>query len=219
MNIALIVFAGIGSRIHSELPKQFVKVNGRELVSYTIETFQKSNLIDEIVLVTLSNYVIYVKEMCDRYHFSKVRYVLPGGKSRQESVKFGLENTSYSPDDNILIHDGDRPLVSESIIKDNIDSLKDHKVVCTYIEHKDANDEVSNLGRSKEVNGVPYDIQTPQSFKYGLIKKYHIEKSDVSVSDDISLLEADYPVQYVLGSKDNFKVTTDQDLEYIKKRL
>jgi len=219
MNIALIVFAGTGSRIHSEVPKQFVIINGRQLVSYTIETFQKSKLIDEIVLVTLPDYVDYVKKMCENYDFDKVKHVIAGGSTRQESVKFGLEQTSYSSDDNILIHDGDRPLVSESIIFDNIEALKSHQVVCTYIEHKDSSSEVSNLGRSKKVNGVPYDIQTPQSFKYGLIKKYHIEKSDLSVSDDISLLESDYPVQYVLGSKDNFKVTTDQDLEYIKKRL
>ena len=219
MNIALIVFAGLGTRINSPIPKQFIKIKGKEIVVYTIETFQNSPLIDEIVLVTNKNYLDLVKNLVKKYSLSKVKHIIPGGNSRQESVKLGLVNTEYDSKDNILIHDGDRPLVSELIIKNNVESLKAHDVVCTYIPHAEALSHVSNLGRVKIVDGVRMDVQTPQSFKYGLIKKYHLERELESFSDDVGLLEEDHKVFYLRGSKYNFKITTDVDLKVLESLL
>ena len=217
MNIALIVFAGSGTRINSSIPKQFIKINEKELVVYTIEKFQKSNLIDEIVLVTHQDYLDLVNGFVKKYDFSKVKYVIPGGSSRQESVKLGLVGTDYSENDNILIHDGDRPLVSQEIIKKSVETLKEAVSCCVYIPHKDSLSEVSNLGRTKNINGVECDVQTPQSFKYGLIKKYHLLKEKESFSDDIGLVEKNVEVKYIYGDKLNFKVTTDIDLETVKR--
>ena len=219
MNIALIVFAGLGTRINSPIPKQFIKIKGKEIVVYTIETFQNSPLIDEIVLVTNKNYLDLVKNLVKKYSLSKVKHIIAGGNSRQESVKLGLVNTEYDSKDNILIHDGDRPLVSELIIKNNVESLKAHDVVCTYIPHAEALSHVSNLGRVKIVDGVRMDVQTPQSFKYGLIKKYHLERELESFSDDVGLLEEDHKVFYLRGSKYNFKITTDVDLKVLESLL
>ena len=219
MNIALIVFAGLGTRINSPIPKQFIKIKGKEIVVYTIETFQNSPLIDEIVLVTNKNYLDLVKNLVKKYSLSKVKHIIPGGNSRQESVKLGLVNTEYDSKDNILIHDGDRPLVSELIIRNNVESLKAHDVVCTYIPHAEALSHVSNLGRVKIVDGVRMDVQTPQSFKYGLIKKYHLERELESFSDDVGLLEEDHKVFYLRGSKYNFKITTDVDLKVLESLL
>ena len=219
MNIALIVFAGLGTRINSPIPKQFIKIKGKEIVVYTIEAFQNSPLIDEIVLVTNKNYLDLVKNLVKKYSLNKVKHIIAGGNSRQESVKLGLVNTEYDSKDNILIHDGDRPLVSELIIKNNVESLKAHDVVCTYIPHAEALSHVSNLGRVKIVDGVRMDVQTPQSFKYGLIKKYHLERELESFSDDVGLLEEDHKVFYLRGSKYNFKITTDVDLKVLESLL
>lgn len=219
MNIALIVFAGQGTRINSSIPKQFIKIKGKEIVTYTIETFQNSPEIDEIVLVTHKDYLDYVKNFVKKYSFTKVKHILPGGNTRQESVKLGLLGTDYDKKDNILIHDGDRPLVGELIIKNNVDALKSHDVVCTYIPHSEALGHVSNLGRVKVVDNVRMDVQTPQSFKYGLIKKYHLERELESFSDDIGLVEEDHKVFYVHGSKYNFKITTDIDLKVLESLL
>ena len=219
MNIALIVFAGLGTRINSPIPKQFIKIKGKEIVVYTIEAFQNSPLIDEIVLVTNKNYLDLVKNLVKKYSLNKVKHIIAGGNSRQESVKLGLVNTEYDSKDNILIHDGDRPLVSELIIKNNVESLKAHDVVCTYIPHVEALSHVSNLGRVKIVDGVRMDVQTPQSFKYGLIKKYHLERELESFSDDVGLLEEDHKVFYLRGSKYNFKITTDVDLKVLESLL
>lgn len=217
MNIALIVFAGVGSRINSPIPKQFIKIKNKELVSYTIDTFNRSNLIDEIVLVTHKDYEQYVKEMVEKYSYNKVKRIIVGSSTRQKSVEKGLVFTNYSEDDNILIHDGDRPLVSEDIIKRNVDALNEFKAVCTFIYHKDALDSVSNSGRKTFMAGEDVDIQTPQSFKYGLIKRLHVEYRDEEFSDDIGIAQKELKmIAYVKGDKTNFKVTTDIDLEVFK---
>ena len=216
MNIALIVFAGKGVRMNSPIPKQFIKIHNKDLVVYTIEKFEKCDSIDEIILVTHKDYVDYVKDLVIKYDFSKVRHIVEGGETRQDSVRLGLERTSYSKEDKILIHDGDRPLVDSVIIKNNIDALDEYDAVSTFIYHKDALSVVSNLGRVKKLGDLDVDIQTPQSFRYGVIKKYHEMKKDIKVSDDISLLENDYDICYISGSPFNFKVTTDIDLEVIK---
>ena len=219
MNVALIVFGGSGTRINSSLPKQFIKIKGKELVVYTIEAFQNSPEIDEIVLVTHKDYFDLVNSLIKKYSLTKVKHVIAGGNTRQESVKLGLINTNYDDKDYVLIHDGDRPLVSELIIKNNVDALKHHDVVCTYIPHAEALPHVSNLGRVKIVDGKRIDVQTPQSFKYGLIKRYHLERELETFSDDIGLVEEDHNVFYLFGGKYNFKITTDIDLKVLESLL
>lgn len=220
MNIALIVFAGVGSRINSPIPKQFIRIKDKELVAYTIDTFNNSTLIDEIILVTHKDYEEHVKNMVKKYNYNKVKHIIVGSSTRQKSVEKGLVYTNYSDEDNILIHDGDRPLVSEEIIKRNVDGLNEFKAVCTYIFHKDALDNVSNSGRKTFMAGENVDIQTPQSFKYGLIKRLHVEYRDEEFSDDIGISEKELKrIAYVKGDKTNFKVTTDIDLEVFKNMI
>ena len=219
MNIALIVFAGSGTRIHSEVPKQFVKVNGTEMVCYTIKRFQEHPLIDEIVLVTSKDYLPLVSSFKDKFCFTKVKHIAEGGATRQESVRKGLEATNYHDEDLILIHDGDRPLVSNLIINQCLFHLGQYDAVCPYILSKDALQEVSNSGRKIKLDNEDADIQTPQGFKYGLIKRQHSLNVNNAVSDDIALIEGVAEVKYFVGDKDNFKVTEDKDLEYLKTRI
>jgi len=216
MNVALIVFAGTGVRMNSPVPKQFIKIKGKDLILYTIDKFEKCEAIDEIVLVTHKDYVDYVKDLVINYDLKKVKFIIQGGATRQDSVRIGLETTRYSDNDKILIHDGDRPLVDNVIIERNINALDSYEAVTTFIYHKEALSIVSNLGRVRKLRDKDIDIQTPQSFRYGLIKKYHVMKKDLKVSDDVSLVENDYDVCYVSGSPFNFKVTTDIDLDVIK---
>ena len=217
MNIALIVFAGSGTRIHSALPKQFIKIKNQELVVYTINKFMSDPLIDDIVLVTSKEFIPLVESFKEKYQLDKVKYIVEGGSTRQESVRKGLLATEYKDDDNILIHDGDRPLVSYSIINQCIAYLDEYDAVCPYITHKDRLPEVSNSGRKIVINTEEVDIQTPQAFKYGLIKSRHLELAKESYSDDIALVEPITQVKYFVGENTNFKVTKDKDLEYLEK--
>lgn len=220
MNIAVIVFAGRGTRINSSIPKQFIKINNRELVSYTIERFNNHKEIDEIILVTCSDYVEYVKTMVSKYSFNKVKMVVEGGETRQESVRNALNEISANDTDIILIHDGDRPLVSDKIINDSINVLSAADGVCPILKKVDEISEISNSGRVIEIEGELVDIQTPQVFCYKLIKDAHNRLKDETVNDDLSLIEKlGQKVTFINGDKLNFKVTKDCDLSYFEKMV
>ena len=216
MNIAVIVFGGSGTRIHSNIPKQFIKIKDKELICYTIDKFESSDDIDEIVLVTHGDYLEYVRKLVDKYHYYKVKNIVSGGNSRQSSVKNGLFSGNYNDDDIVLIHDGDRPLVTHKIIKENIECLIENKgIVSTVLDEKKALKEVSNSGR--KIGSLL--IQTPQTFRYKDISLAHKRKEGLELPDDISLLEDELQVQYVLGDPYNFKVTTDIDLQFLQTLL
>lgn len=217
MNIALIVFAGSGTRIHSDVPKQFIKINDQELVVYTINKFIENPHIDEIVLVTSKDYVPYVENLVEKNQLSKIVKIVEGGATRQESVKLGLLAIDYDKDINILIHDGDRPLVSNTIINQCISYLEEYQATCPFLPIENRLKEISNSGRTRQIGGVEVDIQTPQAFKFGLIKSKHLELENKSFSDDIGLVEDAVEVKFFEGENTNFKVTKDIDLEYIKR--
>ena len=219
MNIALIVFAGSGSRIHSEVPKQFIRINDIEMVVYTIKKFNENPNIDEIVLVTAKEYVPYVETLVTKYEFNRVKHIVEGGDTRQDSVRLGLEAIEYHEDDNILIHDGDRPLVSNAIINNALHHLQEFKAVCPILNQEERYTEISNSGRVALVDNIKVDIQTPQGFKFGLIKQAHQNKKYQEFADDIGLVELEVEVKYFDGEKDNFKVTEDRDLEFLDKML
>ena len=219
MNIALIVFAGSGKRIQTSIPKQFVKINDTELVLYTIKKFEENPHIDDIVLVTSKDFYQYTESLVDEYQLSKVKKIVVGGDTRQDSVRLGLQAVDYKNDDNILIHDGDRPLLSNAIINLSVELLNEFKATCPVLETIENYPEISASGRKAIVEGKAVDIQTPQGFKFGLIKEAHLDKMNDSVVDDISLIETDVEVKYFPGEKDNFKVTTNQDLEHLERLL
>ena len=218
MNVALIVFAGSGSRIHSDIPKQFIKINDIDLVVYTIKKFNDNPHIDEVNLVTSKEFIPYVECFKEKYNLEKINKVIVGGETRQESVRLGLEALELDEKDNVLIHDGDRPLVSHAIINQAIDYLDEFEVSCPFISIEDRIPEISNSGRKYKLDGVEVDIQTPQCFRFGLIKDKHILKQDIQVNDDISLVDPAL-VKFYPGDRLNFKVTTDEDLKYLKDYL
>lgn len=218
MNTALILFAGSGSRIHSELPKQFIKVKGIDMVVYTIKTFNENPHIDEINLVTSKEFIPYVECFKEKYQLDKINKVIEGGATRQESVRLGLEALDYDEDDIILIHDGDRPLVSHALINQAVDYLDEYKASCPYIDKNDVLEEVSNSGRRTGLDGKEVHVQTPQGFRFGLIKQLHEDKKDIEVNDDISLI-SQTEVKFFPGDKNNFKITFDKDLEHFEQLL
>lgn len=218
MNIALIVFGGKGERITSKVPKQFIRIKDKEMVAYTIEVFEKHPLIDEIVLVCPQEFINYTKQMVINNRFFKVSHIVIGGETRQESVRIGLNSTKYNNDDNILIHDGDRPLISPKLIVTALRILDTKKACYPAIKSSEHLSQVSNKGRTIIINNEQYDVQTPQCFKYQMIKDIHNRLKDEVFSDDISLLEAlDEEVEMFNGDIYNFKVTLDSDLDYFRK--
>lgn len=216
MNIALIVSGGKGTRITSDIPKQFIKVNGKEMICHTLDKFELCSSIDEIVVVTLKEYLKQMEYLIKEYNYTKVRKIVIGGETRQESVRNGLNETNYFYTDVILIHDGDRPFVSESLIENAIINAVDGVGIAPAIKSKDGSPKnTSGSGRKEIIDGVEYNIQTPQAFLYGEIKKAHNRLMTKSFNDDISLFEElGKNVKIIDGEIENIKITTDDDLNY-----
>jgi len=123
-NLAVIVAAGSGMRMNSELPKQYLEINGRPILAKTIDCFEKSVVIDEILLVVAEDYLAYASQaIVDRFGFKKISKIISGGKTRQESVLAGLA-AGPPVTDSVAIHDGVRPFVRGALIEQLFESAK-----------------------------------------------------------------------------------------------
>lgn len=225
MNIALIVAAGSGTRMGTDIPKQFLLVNDKPLLIYTIEAFNQNEDIDAIYIITSEDYILKVQAWCVAYKLNKVKDIVMGGNSRQESVYRGLKSIKANKDDCILIHDGTRPLVSQDIINNNISASKKYDAIDTAIK---ASDTIINSKDGEIINTIParnelYQSQTPQTFKYDLILKAHeaaLSGQIQDATDDARLIMAlGKEVHLVEGNKQNFKITTTDDLKLLKALL
>jgi 2-C-methyl-D-erythritol 4-phosphate cytidylyltransferase len=222
MNYAVILLAGSGQRFGGNTPKQFVEVAGKPLCYYSISAFQRNVLIDQIILVIQKEYYPQVAKIVVENNLNKVKFVVLGGKTRKESTHNAINYlASVAKDDDIvLIHDGDRPLVDDEIIEKNIEMAKENGACTTAIP---ANDTIIMSNDAKLINEVPsrkycFQVQTPQSFKFKIIKEAHInEIGDENVTDDAQLvLKISHPVYLVIGKRSLLKVTTKEDLDLIK---
>ena len=225
MNIALIVAAGTGQRMGSNTPKQFLLVNDQPLLVYTITAFEKNQNIDSIYVVASKDYLETVKAWKSQFGLNKLINVIEGGNTRQESVYRGLKALKAKNDDIILIHDGARPLVSQDIINENIDSCLKYDAIDTVIK---ADDTIVHSIDEKTINNIPsrnelYQSQTPQTFRYELILSAHeaaLKGEIPNVTDDAKLvISMGKSVHLVAGNKQNFKITTADDLKIFKALL
>lgn len=216
MNCAIIMAAGKGSRMKVNKNKQFILIKDKPILAYTIEKFEKSSLIDEIVLVASEDEVDYCKrEIVYKYNFTKVTKVVSGGSERQKSVMKGLKAVKNA--DIVLIHDGARPFVSSRIIEDGIRYAKIYGGAACGVEPKDTIKVKDRNGFSEKTlnRNELFCVQTPQCFKYDLIFDAHIkaEKDGILATDDTAVFEmAKNKVYLYEGSYNNLKITTPDDL-------
>lgn len=229
MNIALILAAGSGSRMgNTNKPKQFLSIYNKPLIVHTIEAFEMHDDIDMILIVTNDTYIDDVKIWCKQYDLSKVKYIVAGGSSRQESVYNGLaklEKIHIDENDIILVHDAARPLISQTIITDNIEACKKYGAVDTVIPSSDTiirsvdKETICEIQKRSE----QYQGQTPQSFTFKIIKDAHDyakATNNTETTDDCRLvINMGKTVHLVNGSKLNFKITTFDDLMMLKALL
>ena len=214
---AIVLAAGNGSRMKSKTAKQYLPVDGKPLIYYALEQFQKSP-VDSIVLVVSQGQEEYCrKEIAERYGFSKIIAIVAGGKERYDSVYAGL--TALTGCDYVLIHDGARPLLDQEIIGRVIDEVLKSKACIAAMPVKDTikianeeNDAIATPDRSSL-----WQIQTPQAFEYSLIKEAYekiLSQGASGITDDAQILEraTGKYCKLVNGSYRNIKVTTPEDL-------
>ena len=223
-NIAVILAGGSGSRFGRDLPKQFLKVAGKKVIEHTIDVFEHNDLIDEIAVVTRSEFISDVEQLVINNHYGKVRKILVGGKERYHSSLSAIN--AYTEDtDNLIFHDAVRPLVNDRIINDCIEALKEYDAVDVAIPVADT---IIQVDDADCINAIPTRSllrsgQTPQCFKRGVINKaYEIAMQDPNfvTTDDCGVVRKylpETPVYVVKGEVFNMKITYKEDLFLVDK--
>lgn len=219
MNAAIVLAAGQGKRMNSAVQKQFLLLNGRPLLLYSLEAFQKSK-IDRIILVTGKEEIEYCREeITVPYGITKVDTIVAGGRERYHSVYEGLKAAEGCEE--ILIHDGARPLVTEKMIHDALDGARKYGACIVGMPVKDTikvSDQEGFVASTPDRSHL-WQIQTPQAFHYSWIRGaydrlFSREEYQQGVTDDAMVLETmtDHRVRLMEGSYGNIKVTTPEDM-------
>ncbi len=223
--IGIVLAGGQGKRMNSNISKQYIIIEDKPILYYSLKTFEDEKDIDEVILVVGDGETKYCKEdIVDKYNFTKVKKIVVGGKERYNSVYNGL--LAIENDDSyVLIHDGARPLLSKDLLLRMIKSVYEYKACVAAVLVKDtikmADD--NNFVESTPLREKMWSVQTPQAFRYSLVKEAYdkLIKEEVSVTDDAMAVEAmlGYPIKLIMGDYKNIKVTTNEDLLIAKALL
>ena len=222
MNTALIFAGGTGTRMNTKTkPKQFLELNGKPIIIHTIDIFEQHPDIDVIAVVCLESWIPYMKGLLERYHIEKVKFVVPGGETGQQSIRRGLDaiwaDESVPKDSLVLIHDGVRPLINEEIISSCIECAKQYgnaitvtPAIETVITVSD-NDEVDKIVDRSKCRLA----RAPQTFRLCDIMEAHkraVEDGALNMIDSAMLMSHYGATLHVVeGPVENIKITTPSD--------
>ncbi|MBR0296854.1 MAG: 2-C-methyl-D-erythritol 4-phosphate cytidylyltransferase [Paludibacteraceae bacterium] len=218
-NIAIIFAGGTGSRMNTvSRPKQFIELNGKPVIIYTLELFENHPQIDGIVVVCLESWINFLKQQLEKFHITKVADIVPGGVTGQESIYHGLKraNELYHNDVAVLIHDGVRPLITEQTITDNIAALKQFGNCITCVPATETF-VVQQEDGSLEIPARKDSLiaRAPQSFMLDDILSAHEKALAEGRNDfiDSCTLMSHYghKMHTIIGPMENIKITTPTD--------
>ena len=215
---AIVLAAGSGSRMNQKKEKQFLLLDGKPVLYYSLRTFEAS-IVDEIILVTKEKDIDYCRqEIVEKYGFTKVRRIVSGGKERYDSVQRGLK-AADKRNNIIMIHDAARPFVTNRMILDSISAARRYKACTVAVPVKDTIKVVDEyeFGVETPDRSTLYIIQTPQTFDRGLLREAYDRlriSGDKDITDDTMIVERylDQRVKMVEGSYKNIKITTPEDM-------
>lgn len=229
MNIAIIIAAGVGHRTGQYIPKQFINVLDKPIIVYTLEKFQKSKNVDAIEVVCLKDWEEILKAYALQYGISKLKWIVPGGKSSQESIYAGLKNIEdvCGQDDIVIIHDGIRPMIEEDILDSCVETCSKYGNGITALPVYEQVFKVYDDNSSKEY--IPRDglkiLQTPQAYHYMELKDAYDEAFSKNIGIQASayantmMTELGKTLYFSKGSTKNIKITTQEDIEIFKAML
>lgn len=213
---AIILVAGNSTRFGQNRNKNFELVNGKSILSYSINAFDKNKFIDNIIVVIKQNDKETVEQIIDKENITKKISIVLGGNSRQESVYNAIKSTTS---DIVIIHDGARPAIKQEYINNAIEEMANFKGVTIGVKSKDTikitDDNGIVLNTTKRSN--TWIIQTPQCFDREILLNLHEKYKDTEATDDCMLLEKDgHKIKIIEGDYTNIKVTTYEDIDIIK---
>ena len=227
MNIALFFAGGSGKRMNSKSrPKQFLELHGKEIIIYTIEHFERHPEIDAIVVVCIEEWIDYLKTILKKNGIEKVKWIVPGGETGQDSIYNGLQVIHENcPEDSIvLIHDGVRPLITAELISDNIQCVKEHGSAVTVAPVTEtvmltADDKLVYTSVERDKCRM---AKAPQGYYlkdiYAAHKKAIAENVHNKIDSATMMSDYGYSLYTVEGGPENIKITTPSDF-YIFRAL
>jgi len=211
---AIIPTAGLGIRLSRKRPKPLIVIDGEPLFVHTLKVFEKAYCVDSVILVVHSRYRTSYEKYVKKYRLSKVKIVMVGGETRQESVKRAIEYLDKKTR-MVLIHDGVRPFISLKLIQKAVDLCKKHRAVVVAVPVKQTIKRVDDQGFVEATlkRHKLWEVQTPQVFRRDILEKAYRGNQMSLVTDDASLVEnIGIKVKVAEGDYANIKITTPEDL-------
>lgn len=226
MNTAIIIAGGSGHRMQLDIPKQFINVNDKPIIIYTLEAFQKHPQIDNILVVCIDGWQDMLRAYAKQNHIDKLKWIVDGGETGQESIRngvFALRDICKN-DDIVIIHDGIRPLVEEAVLSDVIVKCGQYGNAVTSLPY---NEQIFvKKDETTTTQYIPREtlqrVSTPQAYRYDkLLKGYErafAEKIGIYGSSYANTMMVDLgeTLHFAKGSDKNIKITTQDDLEIFK---
>ena len=220
MNIAIILAGGIGKRMGSSVPKQFIEVNGKPIIAYSLENFQRNPQIDKIVVVCVKDWIDKLKEIVAKYSLSKVEWIIEGGSTGHDSIRNGVFflKDKLSPDDYIIVHDAVRPILPQKAIDEVIRVAHEKgnassSIAChpPIVYTEDFESGITDIDREHVMLTA-----SPQAFKYSLALKCYEQaerenRHDFTFTSSL-LIHCGERVYFAKGTTSNIKITTKEDI-------
>lgn len=229
MNIALIIAGGSGQRMKQEVPKQFLNVNDKPVIIYTLTAFQSHPDIDEIGVVCIDGWHDILAAYARQYRIDKLKWIVPGGSNGQSSIRNGVFEAErrYTGDDILLVHDAIRPLVSHEIISDCIVQCKQYGSAITVTPCNTAvlwKQEKESVESQQVISRDQLAMtQTPQAFPVATLAEVHKQALQRGITDSVAsctlMVEMGWDVHFSIGAETNIKLTTQDDLDIFRALL
>lgn len=228
MNVAIIIAGGVGSRMGQEIPKQFINVGEKPVIVYTLEAFQEHPLVDAIEVVCLAGWEQVLRAYARQYKIDKLKWVVKGGASGQESIRNGVYNFEgvLAEDDICIVHDGVRPMLDPEVITDVVRVAKERGNAVTSMPYNEQIFLADKKDSATTTQYIPREtlrrVSTPQAYRFGLLdSKYHeaFEKGvgiDGSNYTNTMMVQLGVRLNFAVGSDRNIKLTTPENLEFFR---
>lgn len=227
MNIALLTAAGTGTRMHQDIPKQFIHVDNKPVIIHTMEAFQKHPSIDAIIVVTLESWKDVLWAYAKQFNITKLKWVVAGGETGQASIRNGLNKIAeeMTEKDVVMVHDGNRPLISSEVISDSLATFAKYGsavavIPCTEVVFESDDGVSSCVSTPRE---RLFRTQTPHTYRLCELLEAHKKAEELGITNTAAscmlMKELGKTTYFSRGSEENLKITTLEDLKIFKALL
>ena len=228
MNIAIIIAGGSGNRMGQDIPKQFINVYDKPILMYTLEGFQRHPMVDAVEVVCIEGWENMVQAYANQFNITKLKWIVKGGGSAQESIRNGVLNLEgkVAADDTIIVHDGIRPMIDDTVLTDVIEKAQQFGNAVTSLPYNEQIFVVSKDDSETTTQFIPREtlrrVSTPQAYRFDLLSEKYHEAFEKGIGiygshyTNTMMVELGVRLHFAKGSDKNIKLTTKDDLELFK---